>query len=163
MKRLTVLCFAMVMAASVIAATETVEIETPQIEVVSSEEIVDDKIKTLSDLQNLYSKYFDNEFVNKISKNYRDINGKLYAFVGDAGEWEPCSEYTDEIEKISEDHYLYYIGGYSDELGEYVNIYYDFILEDGKWVFTDKYNDDHPDSPYYGFMPVYNASERIKD
>ena len=126
--------------------------------------VVDDQIKSVDDLKALYSRYFDDEYAEKACKGYFDSEGKLYTYVGDAGLWEPCAEYTDSIEKIGDDHYRYCLSGMDYYEDVMVVTYYDIVLEDGRWVFTNKYIDDYKDQQtFYGFMPIEDAVNRIKD
>lgn len=123
--------------------------------------VVDDDIKSVADLRALYSKYFDKEYTERRCSGYIDRNGKLYVAVGDAGLWEPCAEYNDDISKVNDEYYIYTLTG--DGGGELVTVYYDVILEDGKWVFTEKYEDTHGRVVYSGFMPVWGAENCIYD
>jgi len=125
--------------------------------------VVDDQIKSVADLKALYNRYFDKEYSEKACNGYVDSDGKLYVPVGDAGLWEPCSEYTDSIEKISDDHYRYCITGMSDYEYRTVSTYYDIVLEEGKWVFTQRFADEYKDAFFYGFMPIEDAANRISD
>ncbi|MBR3815912.1 MAG: zinc-ribbon domain-containing protein [Clostridia bacterium] len=123
--------------------------------------VVDDDIKSVADLRALYSKYFDKEYTERRCSGYIDRNGKLYVAVGDAGLWEPCSEYNDDISKVNDEYYIYTLTGDFD--GDTITVYYDVIFEDGKWVFTNKYEDTHGKVIYSGFMPVWGAENCIYD
>ncbi len=124
--------------------------------------VVDDQIKSVADLYSLYNRYFDKEYADRACDGYVDSDGKLYVPVGDAGLWDPCIDYTDNITKISDNHYRYCLIGHDHYDDSVVEIFYDIVLEDGKWVFTEKYADEY-DTFFHGFMPIEDASTRISD
>ena len=123
--------------------------------------VVDDEIKSVADLRNLYGRYFDKEYTDRRCSGYIDKNGKMYVAVGDAGLWEPCAKYNDDISKVNDEYYIYTLTG--DSYDGTVTVYYDVILEGGKWVFTEKYQDTHGKVVFSGFMPVWGAENCIYD
>lgn len=130
--------------------------------------VVDSQIKSKSQLKALMSKYFDEDYVEHCLMEFKDYNGKLYTVVYDF-DYELASYYTDSIKKISSTHYRYYLKAHFENgaKGSIKNIYYDLVLENGKWVFTTKYEDkryngEKADNVDY-FYPILLAEYIVKD